>query len=160
MAEEFLPNTVFISTDYYSESITEAQLWERLKKIESTNPLNAPYGRIDFQKLTDLDQVTLLSETDDCTKLEVSLSEGRFLLFNEYYDDEWSVYIDGEKAELLKANFLMRAVYLPESGTHQVEFRYEPRSTWKLIAVAVCGGLLLGGVIVFRKKIQRAIDAY
>lgn len=159
MAEEFLPNTVFISTDYYSGSVTEAQLWDRLTMIKSTDWRNAPYGQILFQELTDADQVMLLSETDDCTKLEVSLSEGRFLLFNEYYDDEWKVYIDGEEAELLKANFLMRAVYLPESGTHTVEFRYEPKSTWKLIAVAVFGGVLLGGVVVFRKKIQKAVDA-
>lgn len=159
MAEEFLPNTVFISTDYYKGSVTEALLWDRLIQIKSTNPLNQPYGKIAFPKLTEMDQITLLSERDDRTTLEVTLSEGRFLLFNEYYDDEWKVYIDGKEAELLKANFLMRAVYLPESGTHQVEFRYEPQSTWKLIAVAVCGVLLLGSVIVFHKKIQKAVDA-
>ena len=157
MAEEFLPNTVFISTDYYRGSVTEARLWERVNQVESTNPFNAPYGRIDFSELADTEQVTLLSERDDSTVLEVSISEGRFLLFNEYYDKEWAVYIDGEKEELLKANFLMRAVYLPEGGTHRVEFRYEPDSTWRLIAVAGFGVLLLGGVFVFRKRIQKML---
>lgn len=159
MAEEFLANTVFVSTDYYRGSQAEELLKDRFTTVKSTDPRNAPYGQIVFQKLTDKDQVRLLSETDDRTILEVSLSEGRFLLFNEYYDDEWTVFIDGEEAELLKANFLMRAVYLPESGTHTVEFRYVPRSTWKLIAVAVCGGGILLGVILFRKKIQRGVDA-
>lgn len=158
MAEEFLPNTVFFSTDYYSKSMTEALLWDRLKMVESTDLRNAPYGQITFQKLTQEDRVTLLSETDDRTTLEVSLSEGRFLLFNEYYDKEWAVYIDGERGELLKANFLMRAVYLPEGGTHTVEFRYEAKSVWRLIAVAGMGALLLGSTILFRKKIQTAVD--
>jgi len=157
MAEEYLPDTIFISTDYYRESKTEELLKDRIVEIESTNPLNAPYGKISFGKLTQEDQVTLLSERDDRTTLEVSLSEGRFLIFNEYYDPEWNVYIDGEKAELLKANFLMRAVYLPDAGTHTVEFRYEPRSTWKLIGVAVVGAIILVGVIGFQKKIQRVI---
>jgi len=160
MAEQYLPDTVFLSTDYFNESQTEELLKNRMVKIKSTNPHNAPYGKIAFGKLTDGDYVKLISETDDHTKLEVSLTEGRFLLFNEYYDKEWNVYIDGEKAELLKANYLMRAVYLPNQGTHKVEFKYEPRSTWKLIAVAGCGILLWGGVIVFRKKIQKIVDQF
>lgn len=160
MAEEFLPNTVFISTDYYKGSITEALLWEKLRTIKSTDIRNAPYGQISFGKLTDADKVRLVSEKDDSTVLEVSLSEGRFLLFNEYYDDEWAVYIDGERAELFKANFLMRAVYLPESGTHTVEFRYEPWSVWKLIGVAGVGVILLITGIVFQKRIQKKVDVF
>lgn len=158
MAEEFLPHTVFISTDYYSGSVTEAQLWDQVDTVKSTDPRNAPYGRIAFSKLGEEEQVTLVSERDDCTILEVSVSEGRFLLFNEYYDDEWAVYIDGERAELLKANFLMRAVYLPEGGVHQVEFRYEPVSVWRMIGVAGCGVLILLGVLVFRRRIQMGVD--
>ena len=69
-------------------------------------------------------------------------------MFNEYYDKDWTVYKNGEKAELLKANFLMRAVYLPEQGNYEVVFRYEPHSIWRLIAVAACGGLLWVGMIV------------
>lgn len=160
MAEEYLPDTIFISTDYFAGSRTEELLKDRVTEVESTNPDNAPYGQIAFGELTAEDSVTLISETDDYTLLEVSLTEGRFLLFNEYYDEEWNVYIDGEKAELLKANYLMRSVYLPDKGSHKVEFRYEPRSAWRLIAVAGCGVLLWGGVIVFRRKIQKAVDRF
>lgn len=160
MAEEYLPNTVFLSTDVFAESETEQMLSGRMQMIESTNPNNAPYGQFTFQELSNRDSVTLLSETDDCTKLEVSVSEGRFLLFNEYYDDEWSVYIDGEKAELLKANYLMRAVYVPTEGVYQVEFRYEPRSVWRLIAVAGVGLVFFVVLFLSRKWIQPKIDRF
>lgn len=160
MTEAYLPDTVLISAEYFDGSRTKEILKNRIVEVESAILNHPPYGQIVFGELTDADSVTLLSETDDCTRLEVSLTEGRFLLFNEYYDKEWNVYINGEKAELLKANYLMRAVYLPEQGTYEVVFRYEPHSIWKLIAVAVCGLLLWGGVVVFQRKIQRIADTF
>jgi hypothetical protein len=39
----------------------------------------------------------------------------------------WNVYVDGRKADLLKANYLFRGVAL-SPGSHDVEFRYEPTS--------------------------------
>jgi hypothetical protein len=46
------------------------------------------------------------------------------LVLSEIYYPDWLVEVDGEPAELLKANYIIRAVSL-ESGDHEVVFRYD-----------------------------------
>jgi uncharacterized membrane protein YfhO len=43
---------------------------------------------------------------------------------SEVYYPKWSVYVDGEESELLKADYVLRAVALPE-GEHEIVFRYD-----------------------------------
>lgn len=61
-------------------------------------------------------------------------------LFSEiWYPDGWNAYIDGEKAEYLRANYLLRALPVP-AGNHIVEFRFEPK------AYAICEKVSMGFV--------------
>ncbi len=46
------------------------------------------------------------------------------LLLNDKFDPQWRVTVDGQPAELLRCNFLMRGVYLPTAGQHTVEFQF------------------------------------
>ncbi|MCC7373072.1 MAG: hypothetical protein IT581_00340 [Verrucomicrobiales bacterium] len=71
------------------------------------------------------------------------------LLLNDKHDPNWKVFVDGKEEPLLRANFIMRGVYLT-AGTHQVEFRFEPPQTslWlSLTSLGVCLGLL--GMVCF-----------
>ncbi|MBX9687736.1 MAG: YfhO family protein, partial [Candidatus Obscuribacterales bacterium] len=53
-------------------------------------------------------------------------SEGYLVLTDVYYPG-WQVYVDGEKAEIERANFAFRAVKL-SAGKHELRFEYEPLS--------------------------------
>ncbi|MGE4182378.1 MAG: hypothetical protein AB7J34_21330, partial [Limisphaerales bacterium] len=67
------------------------------------------------------------------------------LLVNDKHDPDWNVFVDGKPEPLLRANFIMRAVYLPP-GKHQVEFRFEPsQGTLWFSASAIGASLLLLG---------------
>jgi hypothetical protein len=46
------------------------------------------------------------------------------LLFNDKFDPNWSVFVDGKPAPLLRCNFIMRGVYLTP-GTHTAEFQFK-----------------------------------
>ncbi|MGB0868772.1 MAG: YfhO family protein [Flavobacteriales bacterium] len=47
-------------------------------------------------------------------------------VFSEiYYSDGWNAYIDGEKVNYARANYILRALEIP-SGKHKVEFIFEP----------------------------------
>ena len=57
------------------------------------------------------------------------------LLLNDRYEPDWHVYVDGREDTLLRANYLMRGVYL-KPGKHEVEFRFEPPITTLWISLA------------------------
>ncbi len=73
------------------------------------------------------------------------------LLFNDRWHPNWQVRIDGQAAPLLRANFIMRGVEVP-AGDHRVEFVYAVPGHTLWISMAALGvGVVLMGVLVFRK---------
>jgi hypothetical protein len=49
-------------------------------------------------------------------------------IFSEvYYDAGWKAYLDGEEVPHFRANYLLRAMVIPE-GEHIVEFKFEPET--------------------------------
>ncbi len=78
------------------------------------------------------------------------------LLVNDKHDPDWKVFVDGKEEPLLRANFIMRGVYLTP-GKHQVEFRFEP-STGPLwfSASAMGAALALFGYVRFGPSKSRS----
>lgn len=68
----------------------------------------------------------LVSEAEDgYIKGKISLTEGKTLLTTVPYDEGWSVYVDGEKADIKIWADAFISVEVPE-GSHEVEFRFRP----------------------------------
>ncbi len=52
----------------------------------------------------------------------------QFAVLSEiYYPVGWNAFIDGQKADYVKTNYLLRGMDLP-AGDHEIEFRFEPKS--------------------------------
>ena len=51
---------------------------------------------------------------------------GLYVFLNEIYYPGWTATIDGEPAEILRANSIFRALWVP-AGSHRIEFRFWPR---------------------------------
>jgi uncharacterized membrane protein YfhO len=66
---------------------------------------------------------------------------------NDKYDPNWQVQVDGKPAPLLRANFIMRGVYLAP-GSHTVEFRFQPPVGALYVSLTAIGlGLVLLGFL-------------
>jgi len=59
--------------------------------------------------------------------IRASTSATGFLFISDSYYPDWKAYVDGVEAEIYRADYIFRAVYLAP-GTHTVEFVYEPQS--------------------------------
>ncbi|MEM9884768.1 MAG: YfhO family protein [Bacteroidota bacterium] len=57
-------------------------------------------------------------------------------------DKGWNAYIDGEKVEHIRVNYLLRALRIP-AGQHEIEFRFEPSSFYTGKTVSLISSLLI-----------------
>jgi hypothetical protein len=71
------------------------------------------------------------------------------LLLNDKYDPNWRVTVDGQPAQLLRCNFIMRGVYLAP-GEHTVEFQFSlSHGPLYITLTAIASGVVLLGLLIF-----------
>ncbi|MGQ8337273.1 YfhO family protein [Sunxiuqinia sp. A32] len=82
-------------------------------------------------------------------------------VFSEiYYPKGWDAFIDGEKVEHVRVNYILRALPVPQ-GKHKIEFKFQPQSyiLGNKISLASSIILLLAalavGFVEIRKKLQK-----
>jgi len=85
--------------------------------------LSAAPNRMDYSSRTTTDQLAVFSEL--------------------YYQPGWQAYIDEQTVPHFRANYLLRAMAIPE-GTHQISFRFEPQ----VIATGSTISLMSAGLLV------------
>ncbi len=67
----------------------------------------------------------------------------QFAVFSEvYYDNGWNAYIDGQPAEYVRTNYLLRGMKVP-AGEHTIEFKFEPSSYSTGSTVSLASSALL-----------------
>lgn len=91
-------------------------------------------------------------------RYKFSSDTDQFLAFSEiYYKPGWNAYIDDQKVEHIRVNYLLRGMHVP-SGEHTVVFKYEPVSETigDILAIASIFLILVSlgvyGFVVFRVK--------
>jgi len=62
---------------------------------------------------------------NDITYRTDNPGEGLAVFSEIYYEDGWIVTIDGEEAEMLRANYVLRALRVP-AGSHTIRFEFRP----------------------------------
>lgn len=83
-------------------------------------------------------------------------SSDRLAVFSEiYYPKGWKATIDGNEVPIERANYVLRAITIPQ-GEHDIEMRFEPQSytTGRIIAYiasALVILLIIGGIVYYIK---------
>ncbi|GGM98454.1 membrane protein [Dyadobacter beijingensis] len=108
-------------------------------------------------------RISLISYKPNELVYETSANGDGLAVFSEiYYNvrNEWQVTIDDKPADMLRANYVLRALRVP-AGKHTIKFRFEPTSvdTGKkvdLVASLLLVGLVAGAVFVESKRKKSA----
>ena len=89
--------------------------------------------------------ITLMEYRPNYLRYDFELEGGTGVaVFSEiYYDKGWQAYVDGKPCDSFRADYLLRAMVLPE-GKHIVEWRFEAPN-WNLTAIVtlICSILII-----------------
>lgn len=81
-------------------------------------------------------EVNYLNYSDQQSEIKVSTDEAGMLFVSDAYYPDWKAYIDGQLTKIYKADYMFRAVYVPQ-GAHVVDFKYEPKPFFDGLAISV-----------------------
>ena len=147
-----VPRAFFVSETEVVDS-PEAT-WERLRS-SSFDPQQTAIlpESIDFETTPVDSASTARAELQEYTprtiRWTVETDAPRLLVTSEvYYPAGWNAYLDGEQVPIHRADYLLRAVPIPE-GEHTLEMRFEPqRHTVSIWLTGASTALVYGGIVV------------
>jgi hypothetical protein len=121
--------------------------------------VSAPAGPVDAD---DGGSVVIEQYEPKRVALKAVVDAPSILLLNDRYHPDWSVYVNGEKRDLLRCNYIMRGVWL-EPGEQVVEFRFQPGfgAIYISLAAILFGLILLARVtwLAFAKSPDHLMKA-
>lgn len=108
-------------------------------------------------------KISLISYKPNELVYETNSNGDGLAVFSEiYYNvrDEWQVTIDDKPADMLRANYVLRALRVP-AGKHTIKFRFEPVSVdagkkIDLVSSLLLVGLIAGAIFVESKRKKSA----
>ena len=110
---------------------------------------NAYKDSLSTIRLTSYEPNRLVYETENA-------GDGIAVFSEIYYPDGWQATIDGQAAELGRADYILRTMYVP-AGKHTIEMRFDPKSlhvtesiAYGALALLVIG--IIAAVLIARKK--------
>ncbi|MEO6948420.1 MAG: hypothetical protein ABI123_02225 [Ginsengibacter sp.] len=141
--------TALDNTDLRDTLIVESQFKNNIKEIPSHDSTAS---------------IQLKNNLNDEINYVYKSTTPQVAVFSEvYYPHGWNAYIDGQKSDYFKADYLLRAMYIP-AGNHEIQFRFEPSSytAGRIITIVstILMLLILLGAAIFYSKNRNKPNAH
>jgi hypothetical protein len=88
--------------------------------------------------------------------IKVQAGAPAVLALSDLFYPGWEATVDGKPAEILRANYLMRALAI-SPGAHEVRFLYRPASFRSGMAVSAVGGLAIAFLVFLHVRSRKSI---
>ncbi len=137
---------------------------EEIDMIDNIDPLKSAIVHSDFSEkiktssFSNQGSIKLTSYSPNKLVYNSSSSEDQFAVFSEVWygpDKGWQATINGESADILRANYLLRALNIP-AGNNEIVFEFKPSSYYRGGTIGLISSLLFIGLmamVVFKSKI-------
>lgn len=107
---------------------TPDQEIESIAQIDPAASVILPQGTASKEEFSSEGSIKLTSYAPNRLKYSYSSATPSLAVFSEiYYPAGWKATVDGEEIGILRANYALRALELPE-GEHEIEFVFSPES--------------------------------
>jgi uncharacterized membrane protein YfhO len=94
-------------------------------------------------------EIDLVEYAPNYLKYRYTAAEPMFAVFSEiFYDKGWSVTVDGQAAEAVRVDYILRGMQLP-AGEHAVEWSFRAPNWGVVNTVTALCSLLVVAVLVF-----------
>ena len=132
---------------------------EKLQSIDTKNEavIDVSKFSIESDNFNSQGTVSLKEYKPNALTYKATLAGNSLVVFSEiYYPKGWKATIDDQEAEILRANYVLRALVIPE-GEHVIKFSFEPRAyylgnTISMISNIILLLLLLAGIVLSVKQ--------
>lgn len=84
---------------------------------------------------------------NDAITYQANAKGKHFAIFSEIFYKDWNAYIDGKKTDIVKANYVLRALPVP-AGNHTIEFKFEPQVYFTSRTITLITGWLLAVILI------------
>jgi hypothetical protein len=145
-----------------NSALGNAWFVENIKSVNSANDEIKSLGKVDLRenavvnttefskvvsKRISKDSLATITMTkyspNEITYKSNNSSNGAVVFSEIYYPEGWNCYVDGKKNELIfRADYVLRGAIIP-SGSHIVEWKFEPETYRKSNSIALVGSILL-----------------
>jgi hypothetical protein len=98
-------------------------------------------------------QVEVLDYRPGHVRLKVQSDKPGFLRAADKYDPDWIATINGTSTDVLRADFIFQAVYVP-AGTHEVEMNYNPPTPFLWVQFAGMALCLCAGISLIARRVM------
>ncbi len=138
----------------------EAQVLDEMKKgfVKNTAFMVSDSKKAYDVPLSENEKIELVTYKDNYVKVVCTTECDRYVMLNDYYNENWTAYVNGKKVDIEKTNYLMRAVKVESGKDIVVEFKYEPNDYYVIIGIAFGVIFLTAVLFVFKNKLQMLID--
>ena len=105
--------------------------------------------------------IELVDYNPNALQYQSKASGQQFAVFSEiFYDKGWKAYIDGQEAPIVRVNYVLRGMVIPD-GNHEIKFEFKPKSYFLGNKISFASSiiiLILLGFTVFKKTNTQVSD--
>jgi len=115
----------FVDSVKWVNSANEEILALNLVDIKTTaiirNEMKSGFPQFSSNSVDSVASIVLTNYEPDKVSYTISTPENKLVVFSEIYYPDWKVYINGKETQLYSANYVLRALVVPQ-GEHKIEF--------------------------------------
>lgn len=159
--DEAFGNAWFVDKVRYVGSADEELASLSSKELSETAFVDAKFKNElrsveDISSSDTLRYVRLKAQTANTVSYDVSTNEDAVVVFSEIFYPGWTCSIDGKNTPIARANYILRAVYVP-AGSKTIEFEFRPNSinTTEIIAYIATSIIILLAVMLIFNFVRR-----